>query len=312
MSRIRFLLCLACVASAPAAAQESRSTTSMFNFEGKRIDWSSSQAGDSSSKVTIASLNGTRVPVEQTEEKVLLKEPGKTVVERVIRRYSSDGRPLPPEKTRIESTTSEDGKSTQIVTVFRGDLNGALTAAERSVTHSITSGGQVKSETAVERASINGSFATIERRAATTVAGENRSETNTVIYLPDANGTMVAAAQQIVRSAVKDGVATEQSDEYENVSTGKLQLSKQSVARTLKNPDGSERREVDVFGNAATGRAVSNDGTLSLRERQIYSRRPENGKVVEQFSVQRPSLDDSRRLLAPQLVSETVCQGKCK
>jgi hypothetical protein len=51
---------------------------------------------------------------------------------------------------------------------------------------------------------------------------------------------------------------------------------------------------------------------MQLRERQIFDRRPDNGKVVEQFSVQRPSLDDSRKLSAPQLVSETVCQGKCK
>jgi hypothetical protein len=51
---------------------------------------------------------------------------------------------------------------------------------------------------------------------------------------------------------------------------------------------------------------------MQLRERQIFDRRQANGKVVEQFSVQRPSLDDSRKLSAPQLVSETICQGKCK
>jgi hypothetical protein len=84
------------------------------------------------------------------------------------------------------------------------------------------------------------------------------------------------------------------------------------VARTVKNPDGTERREVDIFGASAPGRAVSQDGAMQLRERQILERRPDNGKVVEQFSVQRPSLDDSRKLSAPQLVSETICQGKCK
>jgi hypothetical protein len=244
------------------------------------------------------------------EEKVISKEGGKTVVERISRRNSPDGRPMPPEKTRVETLTKDDGSTTETVVVYRGDLNGSLQPAERSVTHTVKAGAEVKSETTVERISLNGSFAPVERRAAATVSADDRSETNVVVYRPDTNGRMSEAARQTVKSATKDGVATEQTEDYENASTGQMRLSRQTVARTVKNPDGTERREVDVYGPAAPGRTIG-DG-LQLRERQIYSRSPADGQVVEQMFIQRPGLEDSKKLSAPQLVSETVCQGKCK
>jgi hypothetical protein len=312
MSRLRFGVCGLCLAVLPCVGQESSSRTYVFDANGRRVEWSATRAGDSSRSETIATINGTRATLEQVEEKVLLKEPGRTVVERLIKRKSPDGQPLPPEKIRIETAEREDGSSTESVTRFQGDLNGILKPAERSVTHSLKAGNQIRSETSVERVSINGAFSTVERRASTTVAGENQSETNVVVYRPDASGRMAEAARQVLRQAVKDNLTTEQADEYENASTGKMRLSRQTVSRIVKNPDGSERKEVDVFGANAPGRAMAGEGALQLRERQIYDRRPVDGQVVEQFSIQRPALHDARSLSAPQLISETVCVGKCK
>lgn len=301
-----------CLAVPPGSAQESTSRTYVFDPNGRRVEWTAVRAGDAARSETISTLNGTRATLERADEKVLVKEPGRTVVERTIRRSSPDGQPLPAEKLVIETSTRADGTSSETVTRYQADLNGTLAPAERTVTLSVKEGNQVRSETAVDRVSINGVFATVERRASTTVSGDSRSETNVVVYRPDTNGRMSEAARQVLRQTSKDNVTTEQSDEYENASTGQMRLSRQTTARTVKNPDGSERKEVDVFGPSAPGRAMPGEDALQLRERQIYSRRAADGQVVEQFSIQRPALEDARKLSAPQLISETVCTGKCK
>lgn len=310
MSRARFLTPAFCLAGLFLSGQDSTRRTYVLDPNGRRVEWSSLQVGDSTRSETVASLNGSRVPLEQVEEKVIEKEGGRIVVERIVRRKTPDGQPLPPEKTRIESLTRSDGSVTETTTVYRGDLNGTLAPAERSVTNSVKSGDQIQSETSVERISLNGSFSVVERRAATTRTAEGRSETSAVVYRPDPNGRMSEAVRQTIRTMEKNGVTTEQADEYENASTGQMRLSKQTLARTMKNPDGTERKEVDVFGPAAPGRPMGE--TLQLRERQIFDRTPLNGQLVERFSVQRPELDDARKLSKPQLISETVCQGKCK
>lgn len=311
MSRVRFFFPLLCLAALPLPAQDSVQRTYVLDANGRRVEWTAVKAGDTSRTETVSNLNGARVPLEQTEEKVLEKQDGRLVVERIIRRRSPDGQPLPPEKIRIEALTGSDGAVTETRTVYRGDLNGSLTPAERTVARSVKNGEMVRTETSVERVSLNGSFAVVERRDAATRAQENQSETNVVVYRPDQNGRMAEAARQTTRANVVNGIPVEQSDEYENASTGQMRLSKQTTTRTVKNPDGTERKEIDVFGPAAPGRPMA-DGKLELRERQIVDRTAVNGQVIERFSVQRPALDDARRLSKPQLVSETVCQGKCK
>ena len=90
-----------------------------------------------------------------------------------------------------------------------------------------------------------------------------------------------------------------------------MQLSRQTVSRLKKNPDGTETRVVDVFGSSAPGRAVSGEG-MQLRERQIIDRQPtSDGGFVESFSIQRPGLTSSRELGPAKKISETVCSGKC-
>jgi len=311
MSRIGFLILALCLAALWLPAQEALIKTFVLDANGRRVEWTTAKAGDASRTETVSSLNGSRVPLEQAEEKVLEKADGRLVVEKTIRRRTPDGQALPPEKIRVETTTGADGSVTETRTTYRGDLNGALTPAERSVSRSVKLGEQVRTETLLERPSLNGAFALVERRAAATEARENLTETNVVVYRPDQNGRMAEAARQTTRASVVNGVPTEQSDEYENASTGQMRLSKQTVTRTVKNPDGAERREVDIFGPAAPGRPMA-DGKLELRERQIVDRSTTNGQVVERFSVQRPALDDARRLSRPQLVSETFCEGKCK
>ena len=117
----------------------------------------------------------------------------------------------------------------------------------------------------------------------------------------------------MVKATISGNEVREQTDEYDAATTGQLQLARQAIARTVKDPSGVERREVDVFGPAAQGRPIDANSPAQLRERQIFTTRPSSdGTVIQVYSVQRPTLNSSRELEPPRKVSETVCKGKCQ
>lgn len=293
-------------------AWQRQTATTVRDINGHVVDWSQSRSGDGNSSETVRTLNGRRIPLQQTQEKVLRNEGGVRVLERTVTRYDQDGRPLPPEKTVIETTTRADGSSTEKTTLWRGDINGQLRPAERSVTESEKSGDTTTSQTAIERVSINGGFDLAERRSARETATRTSSERDEVISTRDANGQFVESVRTVTRSTTVNGETRTQTEEYEAVTTGALKLARQSVARTVKGPGDAERQEIDVFGPAAPGRPVSQDGSLQLRERQVYSsRQSPDGSSVQVFAIQRPSLTNPRDLGPLHTISETTCTGKC-
>lgn len=309
MRTIVFVLAL----SAALCAQERQSSTSVYDINGHRVDWSQSQSGEGRSTETQRNLNGRRVPLEQVEEKVVKNEGGVRVVERMVRRYDGNGHALPPEKVVTETETRPDGTAVERTTVFRGDLNGSLHAAERLVSSTRKSGDTAVTETEVERNTINGGFERVERRVAQERSDKTSSERDETFYTKDANGRFSEAGRKVVRAKVEGGVTKEQVDEYEAVTSGSLKLARQSVARVTKGADGTERREVDVFGPAAPGRPVPDGGALQLREKQIFtSRQSLDGSTVQVFAVQRPSVNSTSELGPVQKISETVCKGKCQ
>ncbi len=309
---MRTLVLIAILLPAPLAAFQRQTATTIRDINGHVIDWSRSSSGDGRSSETVQTLNGRRAPLEQVQEKVLKNEGGVRILERIRTRYDQDGRPLPPEKTVIETATRPDGSSTEKTTVWRGDLNGQLRPAERSVTESTKSGDTVNSQTSIERASINGGFDLAERHSARETSTKTASERDELIYTRDANGQFIESVRTVTRSRTQNGETETRVDEYEAVTTGSLKLARQSVARTVKGPGGAERQEIDVFGPAAPGRPIPDDGSLSLRERQIYtSRQSPDGSTVQVFAIQRPSLSSSKVLGPLQTISETVCRGKC-
>lgn len=304
------VLLLALLAAAPPAAAQTSSRTYVYDFEGRRAPWTGSTAGDRRATTTGRDLNGREGKIEEVEEKVVKNEGGVKVVERLIRRYDPNGRPLPPEKEVVETTERPGGVVTTATTVYRADLNGRLQAAERVVADSRKQGEVTNTETRVERLSINGSFQTVERRVAQVREGEKRSEADEVSYLPDPNGKFVEAYRRRAQQFVENGAVREQVDEYESATSGKLQLSKQTVARIEKDAAGGERRVVDIYGVAAPGRPVE-PGALALRERQIISVQPAPGGAVQTLYIQRPDLEGRGRLGEPVKISETVCTGQC-
>lgn len=298
-----------CLLAATLPAQQRESRTYVYDTNGRRVEWSASVSGEGFRSETIRDVNGRKVPVEQVEERVLRKEAGLQVVERVIRRYSPDGHPLPPEKVLVETATRPDGTVAETATVYRGDLNGNLRPAERTYTETRKSGETAVSETRVERALLSGGFTLVEKRSATEVVreAEKSRERDEMVYVPDANGRLVPAQRKVVRARQTDGKVEEQADEYEAATTGALRLSRQLVSVTRKNADGTEDRVVDVYGVNAPGRAIEAGAAPQLRERQIYtSRQSPDGSVVTVFAVQRPSLNSTKELGSPEKVSETV------
>lgn len=299
----------------PAAllAQQQESRTYVYDANGRRVEWSSSTRGEGFQSETIRNVNGRQVPVESVQERVLRKEAGVQVVERLIRRFSPDGQPLPPEKVLVETITGPDGSVTETATVYRGDLNGYLRPAERIHTETRKSGGKSVSETKVERAGLGGGFSLVEKRSATEVVREEDKsrERDETVFVPDANGRLIPAQRRIVRARERQGVVEEQTEEYEAATTGALRLSRQLVSATRKNPDGTEDTVVDIYGVNAPGRSVEAGASPQLRERQIYrSRQSPDGSVVTVFAVQRPSLNSTKELGPPETVSETVTRRK--
>lgn len=298
---------------APPAPSQSESRTVVFDGLGQGREWSTVQSGDSRTRETYRNLNGRSVPHEQIEEKVLRSEGGVRVVERVTRRFDPNGNALPPEKTVAETVTRADGTATETVTAYRGDINGRLQPVERATTEIRKADGATQRETSVERRTLNGGFEAVERR----VASETETKTNTArdetIYARDANGRFVETWRTVVRATITGNEVREQTDEYDAATTGRLQLARQAIARTVKDASGAERREVDVYGPAAPGRPIDAGSPAHLRERQIYTTQPSaDGTVIQVYAVQRPSVNSPRELEAPRKVSQTVCKGKCQ
>lgn len=294
------------------AAFQSRSVTTVRDINGRAVEWSQSASAGGARGESVRNLNGIRAPIEEAKEEVLRDSGGVRIVQRTLTRYGQDGRPLPPERTLVETTTRSDGSSTERTTIWRGDINGQLRPIERSVRESSKSGDTVTSQTAIERPNINGGFQLAERRNARETTTQTSSERDEIISAPDANGHFKDTVRTVTRSRTVNGQVETRTDEYEAVTTGALILARQSVARKVKDAAG-ERQEIDVYGPAATGRVITPGEGFQLRERQIYtSSQSADGSVVQVFAIQRPSLNSSRELGPPTTISETVCRGKCQ
>lgn len=283
--------------------------TYVFDVNGARQLWGEQTAGAERRLERRRDLNGRMSPSEQVEERVVRSEAGVRVVERTVRRYSPEGRPLPAERVVIEEADLGGGRKVTSARVYRGDLNGRMDVAEISVTESRTSGGVTESATTVERRSLSGRFETVERRLGVTNVSGSATVSSETLLERDLNGRFVETARVASVRSERGGVREETRDEYRIVSGAVPELVRRSVEKVSR-ADGGTIREVDVFGPAAPGRPASPG--LRLRERQIYetSQSPD-GVVTEVFSIRRPSLAGAAELGPPQKISETVCRGQC-
>jgi hypothetical protein len=290
-------------------------TTYTYDLNGRRIPSAASVAVTSAAgslrAETTQTVNGRTVPLEALEEKVISQGPEGRVVERVVRRYDTNGRAVEGEKIRIEERAEPGGGTTVLTTVLEPDINGRYSVRERSTTRSAKFGETLNAETLVERPNLSGSLELFEKRRAVQTGNEKNLLTDVTIYRRDANGGLMQTERVTTETVVENSQTTQTTATYNSNTTGTLDLAGQRVSRLRRNPDGSEVEVVDLFGGSPAGRSPEPSGRPALREQQIIERRPVGGQgLVETFSVRRPNLE-SGRLGPAQKISETVCTGKC-
>ncbi|MBM3810508.1 MAG: hypothetical protein FJW20_02615 [Acidimicrobiia bacterium] len=311
---MKYYLLLAAAFGVMAAPQEQARNYSTYSYDlnGNRVAVSSATAQGGFQAQTIKSINGRNVPVETVEETVISQDSGGRVVERIIRPHDANGRPGAPQKLRIEETNNADGTVNRSTSVYEADLNGRFALRERATTTVSKSGEVERAETRVEVPNINGSLEVSEMSVKVVMGDEKQSHTDVTVLRRDTNGSFTEAARQLIETKVHDSQTITTTAEYNAAVTGKMEFTGQRVARSSKNPDGSEIQVVDVYGTVIPGRTMNaNRSGPQLREQQVIEKRVgADNTVVETFSVRRANLE-SGALGAAQTISETVCSGAC-
>lgn len=298
-------------------AKETARTVYTYDMNGRRVpaydQATVTAAGGSASAQTVTNLNGRQVPLQTTEETVVSESSDSRVVERIVKKFDSQGRITGQEKVRLEESKSGDGASTVRATVYDRDLNGNYALRERSTTTTNTEASTTRAETVIQRPNLNGGLDTQERKVAVTTGDDKKSLKEVTVYRPTQQGSLAASVREVTETTKEGDREVANTSEYNTTATGRMELVGQRLSQTVKSADGSETQVVDVFGRNNPGQLSSGfNSEPKLRERQLIERTPGPNKgVVETFSIQRPALDGGR-LGPPQKISETVCQGDCR
>ncbi len=297
---------------------QSSSTSYLTDLNGRRVEAIATVAtkaapGTTETTELLRSVNGREVPLEQVETRVIRDDAGGKVVEKIVRRYDQTGRLASTERELTEEQKRADGGSTVRSTVYRSDLNGRQLEAERRTTETRVQGSTTTAETAVERPTLNGSFEVEAKHshvAVKTTAGENVTDTD----LRKTQSGQFYEAFRRVSEEIKSGASTTvQAAEYEPGVTGRMELARQSVSTTTKQPGGASVTELNLYAKSAeTGRVENANAPPQIKEQQIIERIPgPNGGLIETISARRPTVSDPNRLGELRKISETVCRGKC-
>jgi hypothetical protein len=267
-------------------------------------------AGAGRSEQLVLNMNGRVAPLEKVEEKVLSDNGRERVVEKTIRPFDPNGTPQPPQRVRITERKEADGAKSTETQVFQGNINGGFSLWERSQSTERTSNGRTTIETQVARPTLNGGLDTVEKRSSTILKTGEKSNEDTLTYRRDASGTFYPAVRAVKETEKKDGRIVENTATYVSGDRRQLELAGQTVVETTLRADGSETKQVNVFGTGAPGRPAT--GQAVLREQQIIEKTKTAGGVVETLSIRRPAVDDSKVLGPLQKISEKVCTGPCQ
>jgi hypothetical protein len=313
------VICAGLAVAAALAAQDTSSyRTTTVDINGNRVSYgpdvaaSSSKTGSDSTQFR-RSINGSLVPVERAEERVVREDASGKVVERTIRHYDSTGNPIGAENVVIEERKDVGGNSTVTTTKYGMDINGRSQVKERTTTQIQSSGDNQTANTVVERPTANDSLQTVEKQTVVTVkrGSSGGYEESAETYRRSPAGDFYQATRRVTEHSVSGNESKDNIAEYEVGATGQLELHGQTVSTAQKRADGSQEVSVDIYGKYVPG--VYNDrSSMQLKEHQTIERRAGAGdSVVETLSVRRPSVSDPNRLGQPQQISETVCKGKC-
>lgn len=298
------------LAGALAAAQ-SATTTYTTDINGNRVDASTTLANAERTEVS-RSINGRLVPLEQTEERVLSEDASGKVTETVTRKYAPTGQLMSTERVVTDAQKLAGGGSKVKATTYRSDVNGQMQEAQRTTKESHIQGATTYAETVVERPTLNDAFQAIEKRSEVTDTADGASHGQETVYRRSGNGDFYEALRHVTEERKTGDQTTVHTAYYEPDATGALQLARQNVSTTTKQPDGTEVTEVNLYARSVPGVVQNSGAPEQLQEQQVIQRgKGPDGAVVETLSVRRPTISDPGRLGGLQKISETVCKGKC-
>ena len=281
----------------------------MYDINGRRVPVPSSSRSNGSSAEQIQDVNGRVVPLEKSDEKILVDTKTEKIIERTIRPYDQNGNPGPIEKVRIEETKAADGSTSVMTTVLRGDLNGNMTLFEKSTKQTKISGGAQTFTGEAMRPTLNGSVEVTEKSSGTIQKSGDTISEDTSVFRKDANGRFVESAHEVTQKTVENGNTTENRAKFA-ATNGKLELAGQTVTQIQKLPDGTEVKDEIIYGTASAGRA-SAPGP-QIREQRRIVKQQSAGETTETLSIRRPALGDQREFGEFIKVGEKVCSGKCE
>ncbi len=303
---------LACLAVSQMGAQ-SLTTEYTTDINGRQVPVSASKTNAQGERTEISdSLNGRRVPREQTETRVLSESPTGRVTETITRKFNPEGGLVYTERAVSEQQKQGEDHSTQRVTIYRSDVNGAMQESERRSIDTVKQGGQTTSNVVLLHPSLNGIFDPYEKRTIVTTAGTGKTQEDQVTYRPSVSGQFTEAQREIRETQKSGDVTTSSVAEYEPDFTGTLHLHSQQSSTTTTAPDGSSTTKMNIYSQDFPGGVRDQNAAQKLlEERTIVRTKDPDGSIVEQTTIQQPTPRDPTRLEAPRKISETVCTGKC-
>jgi hypothetical protein len=299
---------------------QSNSDTLITDINGQTVVASASVSTSSTTPIgtdktqtkMTKSLNGSAVPLEQVEERVLRQDSTGKVSERIVRRYDPNGRLTSTERVVSEEQHQSDGGATVNSTTYRTDLDGREQQTEKSVAQKRVEGGTTTTDTSISQPTINGTFDVTEKRTAVTTGDKDKQTTTESVYRSSISGGLQEAVRRVTVATQTADQAVAQTAQYEPGLNGGMQLKSQKVTTTTKQADGAETTQVNVYGADAPGEVRQESSPQKLQEQQIVTReKAPDGSVVEKLSVRRPTLSDPGRLGSAEQISQTVCTGKC-
>jgi hypothetical protein len=303
--------CLYALVAAAAGLAQSNTASYITDINGRRVEVTSSTSPRDGEQTELSqSVNGRKVPLEQTETHILTKG-NPTVTETIVRKFDRTGQMISTERTVQEEQKRGSG-STIRATIYRSDTNSRLLEDERRVIETQTQGTTTTSDVVISRAGPTGSFDPVEKRKVVTTGDANATHENQTVYRPSQSGQFFEAQREAKDTQKVGNKTLENAANYEVDYTGKMQLVRQTVSNTTKATDGSEVTEMNIYERASAGRPRDEQAGQKIDEQRIIERtKGPNGAVIETTTVRRPTLADQSHLGEPNKTSETICTGKC-
>ncbi len=298
-------------AVASLAAAQSTTNTYTTDLNGNRVVASSVVSTDGDHAEVSRSINGRKVPLEQTDERVISKDANRTVREKIVKKFDANGNLASTERVVTEEEQRPNGSSVKSTT-YRSDINGGMREAERKMVDTETQGAVTKVQTVLEKPTINGSLQAVEKRNAVTESTPSKSHEDEMVYRLDANGQYSAAVRNVTDTTHAGNQTVVKTAEYEPLAdASKMELARQEVATTTTQPDGSQVSELDYYRASVPGLVRDPNAAPQLIEQQTVRRVPGADGTRETIDVRRPNANEPNKLGPPQRISETVCTGKC-